>query len=91
MDNVVQHAGPDARAWVLAEVLDDSLLVTIRDDGYGMAPGTLEQAAANGRLGLASSIRGRIEDLGGNVRITSEPGQGTELEFELPYRHGRKP
>ncbi len=90
LHNVVQHAGPHAKAWVFAEQLDASLLITVRDDGRGMAAGTLEQAAANGRIGVASSIRGRVKDLGGRTRIVSSPDAGTEIELELPYRTRRK-
>lgn len=90
LHNVAQHAGPRARAWVFAELLDTSLLLTIRDDGRGMAADTLERAAAQGRIGVASSIRGRIRDLGGRARVVSSPDKGTEWELELPYRHRRK-
>jgi signal transduction histidine kinase len=31
-------------------------------------------------------MRGRIEDLGGRMRIDSAPGQGTKVEFRLPVR-----
>lgn len=84
LHNVKHHAGPDARAWVLLEDLGESLAVTVRDDGVGMAPGRLAEAASDGRIGVARSIRGRIEDLGGTVRITTAPGEGTEVEFSIP-------
>ena len=82
--NVARHAGPDACAWVLLERLDDQLQVTIRDDGAGLAPGRLEVAEREGRLGVAGSIRGRIAALGGAATITSTPGQGTTVELALP-------
>ena len=37
----------------------------VRDEGPGIPDGRLEQAAAEGRLGVRESIRGRIADLGG--------------------------
>ncbi len=82
LDNVRQHAG--GRAWVLVEDEGDAVLVTVRDDGPGIAPGRLEQAAREGRLGVARSVRGRVEDLGGTVLVTSAPGQGTEVELRVP-------
>jgi signal transduction histidine kinase len=82
--NVVRHAGPHACAWVLLERLDDQLQVTIRDNGAGLAPGRLEAAEREGRLGVAGSIRGRIVALGGAATITSSPGQGTTVELALP-------
>ncbi len=57
-----------ASAWLLVEDEPDAVTVTVRDDGPGIAPGRLEQAAAEGRLGVAQSIRGRVEDLGGTRR-----------------------
>ena len=71
---------------MLTEQDEDAVTVTVRDDGPGIAAGRLEEAAAQGRLGVAQSVRGRIRDLGGTVAITSEPGQGTEVELRVPRR-----
>ena len=60
------------------------MTVTVRDEGRGIAPDRLAQAERQGRLGVAQSIRGRIADLGGQVRITSAPGEGTEIEMTVP-------
>jgi signal transduction histidine kinase len=84
LDNVAAHCAPGARAWVLLEDEPDAVTVTVRDDGPGIPEGRLAEAAAQGRLGVAQSIRGRIADLGGDVRITSAPGEGTEVEMRLP-------
>ncbi len=85
LDNVARHC-PGARAWVLVEDEPDAVTVSVRDDGCGIAEGRLAQAADQGRLGVAQSIRGRVGALGGDVRITSAPGQGTEVEFTVPRR-----
>ena len=82
--NVAQHCGGDARAWVLVETDGGAVIVTIRDDGPGIPPGRLDEAAADGRLGVAQSIQGRVRDLGGTVTISSAPGQGTEVELRVP-------
>ena len=58
--------------------------MTVRDEGLGLTPNRLVEAAAAGRLGVAQSIRGRIRDLGGTVAITSAPGFGTEVEMRIP-------
>ena len=86
LDNVRRHAGPDARAWVLLEDEGDGVRVTVRDDGVGFDPARLAEAAGEGRLGVAQSIRGRITDLGGTIDIYSRPGQGTEVEFWVPRK-----
>lgn len=89
LDNVGAHAGPDAHAFVLVEDLGDSILVSVRDDGVGIAAGRLEEAARQGRLGIAQSIVGRLTSLGGSAEIRSEPGEGTEWELCVPRREGR--
>jgi signal transduction histidine kinase len=85
LDNVRRHCPGGTRAWVLLE--DDGagrITVSVRDDGPGMPRERLAEAAADGRLGVDQSIRGRIRDLGGTVAIESAPGQGTEIEMTVP-------
>jgi len=84
LDNVRRHAGEDANAWILVEDEGEEIVVSVRDDGPGMAPGRLETARAQGRLGVAQSIEGRVRDLGGSVVWSSVTGEGTELEFRVP-------
>ena len=85
LHNVAEHA-PGARAWVVVEEEADAVLVTVRDDGPGVPAGRLEAAAAEGRLGVVQSIRGRIRTLGGAMTITSGEGEGTEVELRVPRR-----
>ncbi|MET7396540.1 ATP-binding protein [Dactylosporangium sp. NPDC005572] len=84
LDNVRQHAGPGARAWILLEDEGTGVRVTVRDDGVGFEPHRLQEAARSGRLGVEQSMRGRIHDLGGTTTIKSRPGRGTEVEFWIP-------
>ncbi|MEO3763541.1 DUF5931 domain-containing protein [Streptomyces sp. B8F3] len=85
LDNVRAHVGPEARAWVLLEEEPDgTVVVTVRDEGPGIPQGRLAAAEAEGRLGVAQSIRGRLRDLGGTAEWVSTPGQGTEVELRLP-------
>ncbi|NHC45618.1 MacS family sensor histidine kinase [Motilibacter aurantiacus] len=87
LDNVRKHAGDGARAYVLVEDLDEEVLVTVRDDGAGFdAARRLPEARAAGRMGIASSIQGRLADLGGEAVVSSWAGQGTEVELRLPRR-----
>ncbi len=84
LDNVRQHCGEQARAWVLVEDEPGLIRVTIRDDGPGFPDGRLTEAAAAGRLGISHSISGRLRDLGGSAVISSVPDEGTEVELRLP-------
>jgi signal transduction histidine kinase len=84
VDNVKTHAGPGAQAWVLLEDEPSRITLSVRDDGRGMAPARVVEAAGAGRLGIAQSIRGRITDLGGEVDIHTTPGQGVEVEMRVP-------
>ncbi|MEV4297343.1 MacS family sensor histidine kinase [Microbispora rosea] len=83
LDNVARHCPEGTRAWILAEEDDGAVVVTVRDDGPGIPEGRLEQAAREGRMGVARSIRGRVADLGGTVAITSSR-TGTEIELSVP-------
>ena len=84
LDNVAVHAGDGAKAWVLVEDEPDAVTVTVRDDGAGCEPSRIERAAAEGRLGIAGSIRGRLADVGGTVAVVSAPGEGCEVELRVP-------
>ncbi|MFE3636915.1 MacS family sensor histidine kinase [Streptomyces sp. NPDC059168] len=84
LDNVREHAGAGARAWILVEDEPDEVVVTVRDDGPGIPEGRLAEAEGEGRLGVAQSIRGRLRDLGGSAELISVPGQGTEVELKVP-------
>jgi signal transduction histidine kinase len=70
---------------------DGGILLTVRDTGRGMAPDEVARAfddffttKADGTgLGL-SVVRRLASDLGGAVRVESEPGRGTTFTLELP-------
>lgn len=84
LENVRKHVGPDANAWVLLEDLGEQLVISVRDNGPGIPEGRLETASYEGRMGVAQSIRGRVEQLGGTVALDTGPEQGTEWEMQVP-------
>jgi signal transduction histidine kinase len=84
LDNVVAHAGAGARAFVLLEDLQDSVVISVRDDGVGIPAGRLQEAVEEGRVGISKSIVGRLNWLGGTARLSTEPGRGTEWELTIP-------
>jgi signal transduction histidine kinase len=81
--NVALHVGADAPAWVLLEDVGDGVEISVRDEGPGIPEGRLAAAEAEGRLGVARSMRGRVHDLGGTITCDTGPGRGTEWIVKL--------
>ena len=57
--------------------------LVVGPQSYHRLPALLAEAARTGRLGVAQSIRGRIEDLGGTATLDTGPG-GTAWELGVP-------
>ena len=58
--------------------------LTIADDGVGVDPAKMDRRA-EGHLGLRLLVD-RVESLGGELLVTSAPGQGTTVQADLPVR-----
>jgi len=82
LENVVRHANATC-ATVFAEEEGEEVVVSVRDDGIGFH---YDEAALQsaGKAGMLRSMKGRVEDLGGSMKVTSAPGKGTEIELRLP-------
>ncbi|OFN76500.1 PspC domain-containing protein [Corynebacterium aurimucosum] len=78
MVNAGKHAGVDV-VDVYAELLAGELSIFVRDRGVGF---DVENIPAD-RHGIRDSIRARVEGSGGRVRISSTPGEGTEVELAV--------
>jgi signal transduction histidine kinase len=78
MGNAARHAGVDEVA-VFAEAGDGEVAVFVRDRGAGFDPA----AVPADRQGIAESIRGRMERVGGEATVTAAPGAGVEVELRL--------
>jgi signal transduction histidine kinase len=79
--NVVEHADA-GRAVVTLTYQNDEVLLDVRDDGRGFAPGRTRSSATRGH-GLAG-IRQRAEGLGGRAVVESAPGDGTTVSVAFP-------
>ena len=79
--NAAKHSGVDRFA-VYAEVGAEQVEVYVRDRGCGFN----RAAAAADRQGIANSIEGRLERVGGEAVVESVVGEGTEVRFTLPRR-----
>jgi signal transduction histidine kinase len=78
MVNAAKHSGAD-RMSLFFEVEAGSLEIIITDQGSGFDL----VAVAGDRKGISESIRSRVEKVGGEVEIVSEPGEGTEVMLRL--------
>jgi signal transduction histidine kinase len=79
--NAARHAGT-GHVDVFVEVGDDGIDAFVRDRGRGFDP----HAVPEDRRGLAESVVGRMQRAGGSARVTSRPGEGTEIALHLPRR-----
>ncbi|WP_440714227.1 sensor histidine kinase [Gordonia sp. FQ] len=74
--NAVLHAGPHAQRALLVETGEASLIVTVGDNGCGFDVARVPPE----RLGMAVSIRARMDELpGGSATVRSAPGEGTTV------------
>jgi signal transduction histidine kinase len=62
---------------------DGLFRLRIRDDGKGIDPNVRDRCERTGHWGLRG-MRERAERLGGQLKVWSEPGAGTEVELQIP-------
>lgn len=79
LENVLRHSGTNVAELDLA-YSDDAITIVVSDNGVGFDL----TAVAPDRLGVRASIVGRIEAVGGSVRIWSTPGAGTSVIITVP-------
>jgi len=84
LNNVVKHAKANTVVMQL-EFLEDSLRLFVYDDGVGFDTARLKERNEDISSGFGLvSMKERIELLGGDMRISSEPGKGTRLNIIIP-------
>jgi signal transduction histidine kinase/ligand-binding sensor domain-containing protein len=77
INNIVRHAGC-MRAEIELKRDRDWIVLRIQDDGKGL--GTATSASGHG----LANMQTRAAAVGGDVAISSQPGQGTSVTFRLP-------
>jgi signal transduction histidine kinase len=75
--NALKHADA-ARIEVRVTAEHDVIRVEVTDGGRGFDPGAFDRA------GGLQNLRDRVNALGGSLRITSRPGEGTQVTALLP-------
>ncbi len=78
LTNALKHAPNTRTLWVCLKREGNTLWGRVQDDGDGFEPHT-----EVGGFGL-QHMRERIEALGGALHISSQPGGGTCVEFQIP-------
>lgn len=79
MVNAANHSGADTVS-VFSEVADGGISIFVKDRGAGFEV----TDTWSGHRGIERSIVGRLDRVGGSARITSAPGEGTEVELTVP-------
>ncbi|PTL72766.1 hypothetical protein C1I63_07840 [Rathayibacter caricis DSM 15933] len=79
LENVRRHSGVRT-VDVTIEQDEREVRVAVSDAGAGFDP----RAVPADRLGLAESVRGRLQAVGGSARVFSAPGAGTTVLMRVP-------
>jgi signal transduction histidine kinase len=79
LENVLRHSGETSAELVVGGDSNEVTYMVI-DRGVGFDPDTVGVE----HLGIRSSIVGRIEQVGGSVRIWSRHGSGTSVLISVP-------
>lgn len=80
--NIVKHANVK-QAEIDLSCNENNVTVVVRDEGAGI---DLKQLSADSHNYGLAHIRERLAAVDGEMRITSEPGQGTAVQLQLPQR-----
>ncbi|MFH8614286.1 PspC domain-containing protein [Streptomyces sp. NPDC017979] len=84
MVNAAKYGGEGGAVQVFAEVEGRTVFVSVRDRG----PGFDLDSVPDDRMGVRESIIGRMQRNGGTARLTSAPGEGTEVELSMERADG---
>ncbi len=81
--NAAKHAGTH-QATLALDVADHELRIAVQDKGRGFNTDSLEPTRPGHQFGLFS-VKERMEELGGWLRVESTPGRGTTVTLGLPF------
>jgi len=96
LNNAAKYTNSGGHVWLTARRDGDSVLVTVRDDGIGIAPETLpglfemffrgSDGASRGGLGIGLTLARKLAEMhGGTITASSDGlGKGSEFTVRLP-------
>jgi signal transduction histidine kinase len=76
--NVVKHASAGNASVAVEPGPADTVKVSVTDDGVGISPGRVNEAAADGHIGLAL-VAARVRDANGTLKVEPLAGGGTAV------------
>jgi len=79
LTNALRHAQPQM-VWIQLTFGAERVQIRVQDDGHGF---DLKHQADGGGFGLIGMGQ-RVERLGGQLAIASQPGRGTEVAVSVP-------
>ena len=89
INNIERHAQASS-IWIRYYPDGNAMTLVIRDDGKGFSIPADWAKFASTRSGVMG-MKKRIEAIGGNLNITSEPGQGTQIHVTVPLPEEKVP
>jgi signal transduction histidine kinase len=96
LDAVEDRSGATVSIRVTCDTEDERVRVTVSDNGEGMTPDTIAEifnlfvstkGARGTGLGLTVS-RKILREHGGDIHVSSQPGEGSTFVMEFPVRTG---
>jgi two-component system, NarL family, nitrate/nitrite sensor histidine kinase NarX len=81
LSNVRKHAHA-SKVWLQLRVWNGELILEISDDGVGFSAEDILELARYGLRGM----RERAELIGADFQIISQPGGGTTIRLQMPYK-----
>ena len=99
LSNSVKFSKPNSEIFISLQDLEDKILIKVKDTGIGIPEDKIEvifdrfrqvdalltRKREGSGIGLAL-VKALVEAHEGNISITSQIGEGTEVLIELPYK-----
>lgn len=80
IDNAARHSGADKFELTLDSPETGAIQILVSDNGVGFRPDRIPRD----RIGIRTSVLGRLRAIGGSASIDSQPGAGTRVMLRWP-------
>lgn len=84
--NVAKHAGVKSARVSLCRLENDQLQIVVMDQGVGFDPDSLAARQTSGSGFGLISLRQKMDLIGGQLGITSRPGEGSRFTLIIPTK-----